>query len=97
HPVGQDLDHRLPRPALQLRVHVHHPALKHSLAGVLVHRRGPAAGVLVVVLASTIESGTRWHPCGNTSCMATCNREPFLRAIALTSSVIRQPVGPAGL
>src|ERR1039458_4672775 len=30
-----------------------------------------------------IESGIRWHPCGNTSAMLTPNREPFRRAIAL--------------
>jgi hypothetical protein len=48
HPVGQDLDHRLTGAAFQLGVHVGHAALEHRLAGVLVHRRGPAAGVLVV-------------------------------------------------
>jgi hypothetical protein len=50
HPVGQDLDHRFALAALQLGIHVGHPALEHRLAGVLVHRRGPAAGGFVVVL-----------------------------------------------
>ena len=38
--------------------------------------------LVTLTLPEQIEPGTRWQPCGNTSCMLTPSREPLRRAIA---------------